>query len=31
MPVVVVAMPQQEFDAWLSRQKREATALAATE
>jgi cytochrome c oxidase subunit 2 len=31
MPIVVVAMPQQEFDAWLDGQKTAATALAATE
>jgi cytochrome c oxidase subunit 2 len=31
MPIVVVAMPQQEFEAWLEGQKTAATALAATE
>jgi cytochrome c oxidase subunit II len=31
MPVVVVAKPKAEFDAWLVSQKRDATALAATE
>ena len=32
MPIVVVAKPKAEFDAWLLRQKQEAsTALAATE
>jgi cytochrome c oxidase subunit II len=31
MPIVVIAKPKAEFDAWLSDQKQAATALAATE
>jgi cytochrome c oxidase subunit 2 len=31
MPIVVVAKPKAEFDAWLASQKQDATALAATE